>query len=198
MYIIKERYFMRPSKITFFPMNELPDSLMLRIFTYLNMSDLGKASRVCRKWKRITYDPSIWRSVNLERHARTLDDKSFQLMVKSRLGPSLRHLNLSNCAVTSKMLRQLAKSCKNLHSVIFGKGSKFVISNNDEVNFPPNLELLELRPARGDFAFLKRIPRHFTKLKYLGIGSHSSKGPVPRMFVKMQNLTILGRYVARK
>ena len=189
---------MRPSKIAYFPMNELPDSLVLRIFTHLNMVDLGRASRVCHKWKRITYDQSIWRSVNLERHARTLDDKSFQLMVKSRLSVSLRQLNLSNCAVSSKMLRQLAKSCKNLQSVIFGKGSKLVNSSTDEVNFPPNLELLELRPARGDFTFLKRIPRHFTKLKYLGIGSHSSKGPVPRMFVKMQNLAILGRWLVQQ
>lgn len=171
-------------------MNHLPDSLMLRIFAHLSMADLGRAATVCRTWRRITYDPSIWRSVNLEKHARSLDDKSFQLLVRTRLGLALRHLNLSNCAVTSKMLRQLSKSCKNLLCVIFGKGSKFVHSN-DEVNFPPNLELLELRPARGDFSFLKRIPRHFTKLRYLGIGSHSSKGSVPRMFVKMQNLTIL-------
>ena len=172
-------------------MDRLPDSLMLRIFTHLSMADLGKVSSVCQTWRRITHDPSIWRSVNLEKHARGMDVKSFQLLVKTRFGPSLRHLNLANFAATSKMLRQLSKSCKNLQSLVFGRGSKFVYSSNDEVNFPPNLQLLELRPARGDFAFLKRIPRHFTMLKYLGIGSHSSKGAVPRMFVKMQNLAIL-------
>ena len=91
-------------------MDRLPDSLMLRIFTQLSMTDLGKVSRVCQTWRRITHDPSIWRSVNLEKHARGMDDKSFQLLVKTRFGPALRHLNLANFAATSKMLQELAKS----------------------------------------------------------------------------------------
>src|SRR5580658_4580230 len=39
--------------------NTLPDELILHIFKYLNISDLAQASRVCKKWCRISNDLNL-------------------------------------------------------------------------------------------------------------------------------------------
>ena len=89
------------------------------------------------------------------------------------------------------------RKCKSLRYLIFSRGSKLRPPSpppkytETTYEFPSQLELVELRPIKGDFSFLGRITRHFCEVKYLGIGNNSSKGAVPSMFTKMQRLVIL-------
>uniref|UniRef100_A0A2K6MBS7 F-box and leucine rich repeat protein 12 n=1 Tax=Rhinopithecus bieti TaxID=61621 RepID=A0A2K6MBS7_RHIBE len=44
---------------------ELPDSVLLEIFSYLPVRDRIRISRVCHRWKRLVDDRWLWRHVDL-------------------------------------------------------------------------------------------------------------------------------------
>ncbi|XP_076614699.1 S-phase kinase-associated protein 2 [Chaetodon auriga] len=46
--------------------DHLPDELLLRILFYLPLQDLLRMSIVCKRWHRLVFDESLWRSVDLE------------------------------------------------------------------------------------------------------------------------------------
>ncbi|KAM9338348.1 S-phase kinase-associated protein 2 [Symphorus nematophorus] len=46
--------------------DHLPDELLLRIIFYLPLQDLLRMSMVCKRWHRLAFDESLWRSVDLE------------------------------------------------------------------------------------------------------------------------------------
>lgn len=41
----------------------LPDSILLQIFSFLDVPDLGCVAKTCKKWKRVSLDESLWRSI---------------------------------------------------------------------------------------------------------------------------------------
>uniref|UniRef100_A0A2K5BYH9 F-box and leucine rich repeat protein 12 n=1 Tax=Aotus nancymaae TaxID=37293 RepID=A0A2K5BYH9_AOTNA len=44
---------------------QLPDSVLLEIFSYLPVRDRIRISRVCHRWKRLVDDRWLWRHVDL-------------------------------------------------------------------------------------------------------------------------------------
>lgn len=40
--------------------NQLPDEILMKIFSFLSNSDKLKSAQVCRKWNELIYDPSNW------------------------------------------------------------------------------------------------------------------------------------------
>uniref|UniRef100_A0A452RWL7 F-box domain-containing protein n=1 Tax=Ursus americanus TaxID=9643 RepID=A0A452RWL7_URSAM len=44
---------------------DLPDSVLLEIFSYLPVRDRIRISRVCHRWKRLVDDRWLWRHVDL-------------------------------------------------------------------------------------------------------------------------------------
>ena len=44
---------------------DLPDEIILQIFTHLEFYDNALASRVCRRWKLLSEDQSLWQKHNL-------------------------------------------------------------------------------------------------------------------------------------
>lgn len=178
-------------------MDFLPEIVILKVFSFLPVGDLGKAARVCSYWRRLAYDHSLWKAVNLKRQAAKLDEDTLHMLIRTRFSHSLSILHLGGCKISLELLSELNRKCKSLKYLIFSRGSKLRPPSPPpkytEVTyeFPSQLELVELRPIKGDFAFLGRIIRHFCEVKYLGIGNNSSKGAVPSLFTKMQRLVIL-------
>ncbi|KAJ7335052.1 hypothetical protein JRQ81_012993 [Phrynocephalus forsythii] len=43
----------------------LPDELLLGIFSYLSLTDLLKIAQVCRRWRRLSLDESLWQTLDL-------------------------------------------------------------------------------------------------------------------------------------
>ncbi|KAM9263187.1 S-phase kinase-associated protein 2 [Morus bassanus] len=43
----------------------LPDELLLAIFAYLPINYLLKASRICKRWHRLSFDESLWQTLDL-------------------------------------------------------------------------------------------------------------------------------------
>lgn len=47
-------------------LNDLPDELLLNIFSYLSKSDVLKAAQVNRKWNGLVYDKTNWRNLDFD------------------------------------------------------------------------------------------------------------------------------------
>ncbi|VDP98611.1 unnamed protein product [Trichobilharzia regenti] len=49
----------------FFLITRLPEKIMLQIFSHLTHPELCNIARVCKMWRRLAYDQSLWQSLNL-------------------------------------------------------------------------------------------------------------------------------------
>ena len=69
-----------------------PDELIVKIFSYLTTQQLCRsASPVCRKWKQITKEPSLWKSIDFNCNP---EIESLSLLWVLRKAPLLRKLVL--------------------------------------------------------------------------------------------------------
>ena len=48
--------------------SELPDEVMLEVFSRLSVLDIAQASQVCRGWYQLSEEPYLWRAVRLRIH----------------------------------------------------------------------------------------------------------------------------------
>ncbi|KAG6445509.1 F-box/LRR-repeat protein 7 [Manduca sexta] len=106
--------------------NTLNDALWLKILSYLEVSDLCRVSRVCRRWARLvarlTTRPEIWKKIRaagpLEIAARCAG---------ARAGPcvnAVKEWRAKNCAVTVASAQLLAATFRNLtHLAVTGSSS---------------------------------------------------------------------------
>ncbi|GAM22704.1 hypothetical protein SAMD00019534_058790 [Acytostelium subglobosum LB1] len=77
----------------------LPEEVMLLIFRFLTPNDLcSGVCRVCRKWRTLAFDISLWRSICLERDL--LDNTSFiGSSSSSHHSNNNRHMLAINCSI---------------------------------------------------------------------------------------------------
>ena len=117
---------------------DLPDELILKVFSYTETVDLLKCGQVSKKIRTISNDNSLFQTVNLSNKYLKCDllatvlnkgCKSLNLSDSSILGnlsliqnSQLRELDLSNCRATtyystSGVLEELVKSCDSLQKL---------------------------------------------------------------------------------
>ncbi|XP_075202595.1 LOW QUALITY PROTEIN: F-box/LRR-repeat protein 12 [Anomaloglossus baeobatrachus] len=70
----------------------LPDSVLLEVLSFLSVRDLIRSCRVCKRWKRLILDKSLWRYVDLTPYK--LNSKILWHLVRHWLGASLQTLKL--------------------------------------------------------------------------------------------------------
>ena len=46
-------------------MEQLPNEILVNIFTFLNIQDLGRCAQVCKRWHLVSQDEKAWLKVNL-------------------------------------------------------------------------------------------------------------------------------------
>lgn len=114
--------------------DSLPDELLLGIFSYLHLTDLLRASRVCKRWNRLSCDESLWHSVDLTgKHlANGVIGRLLSLGVvvlrcpRSCTGEPLfkqvsplrlQHADFSNCTISTDSLQSIISRCHNLHDL---------------------------------------------------------------------------------
>ncbi|KAM8960884.1 S-phase kinase-associated protein 2 [Pelodytes ibericus] len=112
----------------------LPDELFLSIFSYLNLTDLLRVSRVCKRWNRLSSDDSLWYSLDL--CGKYLSDGvlgkllSYGVVVfrcpRSTTGEPmfkdvgslrLQHVDLSNCTISVTALQSILSRCYKLQNL---------------------------------------------------------------------------------
>lgn len=69
---------------------------------------------VCTKWRRITYDHSLWRDADL-RGLNLMTEKSLTLI--DRISSCVLTMNLNGCALTVALITAVADKCVNLKSL---------------------------------------------------------------------------------
>ena len=92
---------------------KLPESILLNIFHCFAFKDLGRVAMVCRKWRRIAYDHSLWRDADL----RGLDLTEKSLALIDRISPVVSTMNISGCALTVAFITAIAEKCVSLKTL---------------------------------------------------------------------------------
>ncbi|KFP00583.1 S-phase kinase-associated protein 2, partial [Calypte anna] len=114
--------------------NVLPDELILAIFAYLPLSDLIRASVVCKRWHGLSFDESLWQSLDLT--GRNLQPGVIGQLLpagvtvfrcpRSCIGSPLlktskplkmQHMDLSNCTVAVEDLYSILCLCESLQNL---------------------------------------------------------------------------------
>ena len=54
-------------KLSFFPLGDLPDEILLKIFSYMNIKGVLQCGKVSMRFRAISNDQSLWLKLNLFR-----------------------------------------------------------------------------------------------------------------------------------
>lgn len=121
-----------------FQINCLPQVVFLSILSYLDVKNLGRASRVSKHWYNSTLDPCLWRKLKLQKR----EQVNSEVLVRiTNYGSTATVLDVSECrniteegllkalqqcrylielyvvrcpAVTDKCLAEMGQSCQNI------------------------------------------------------------------------------------
>ncbi|XP_061875576.1 S-phase kinase-associated protein 2 isoform X2 [Colius striatus] len=136
----------------------LPDELLLAVFAYLPLSDLLKVSLVCKRWHRLSFDESLWQTLDLTGR-NLLPGVIGQLLPagvtvfrcpRSCIGNPLfktskplrvQHMDLSNCTVSVVDLESILCLCERLQNLSL---EGLVLSDNIVKSIAKNHSLMRL------------------------------------------------------
>lgn len=74
--------------------DKLPEEVVLYIFNMLNKRTLTKCAYVCKKWQRISYDESLWQSLNIPHRRLSI------MTLDHLLRRNIKHLSISHSNVS--------------------------------------------------------------------------------------------------
>ena len=159
------------------PVFSLHEEDLLKIFSFLSLSDLLRVSRVCRWWYSLSFDPILWRDIDLRRFASRLTDPvKMEMLIMKRLS-SIQCLDLSGFSISEETLRILFSFCKHLR-VLKLKSVTFTGSTNrptqmDDLEgrmlFPDSLEYLDIRFSQGHARVYRAIASRLCNIRFFGL-----------------------------
>lgn len=102
-------------------LNDLPDNILIFIFSHLTTTDLCRASGVCQKWQTLCWDPLLWSSINITNYQDSDINKVLRTIL-SKLAMdsqgyclSVHTIKLNGCELLSdKGLGFIARFCIDL------------------------------------------------------------------------------------
>ncbi|NWU90325.1 SKP2 protein, partial [Upupa epops] len=112
----------------------LPDELLLAIFNYLPLIDLLKVSQTCKRWRSLSFDESLWQTLDLTT-GNLLPGVLGQLLptgvtvfrcprscirsplFKTSTPLKVEHMDLSNCTVSAIDLQSILCLCEKLQNL---------------------------------------------------------------------------------
>ncbi|XP_022167667.1 F-box/LRR-repeat protein 2 isoform X1 [Myzus persicae] len=125
---------------------KLPDKVLLNIFSYLSHKEICSMSRVCKKWRTIAYNTSLWYSVSLRPEISGLHVTSLDFLlslISVRFGSSLRYIELPIELITHTVLHELANRCPNLTHMLLDFSTAMQLHDFSELQaFPTKLKYL--------------------------------------------------------
>ncbi|XP_037077796.1 F-box/LRR-repeat protein 7-like [Pollicipes pollicipes] len=103
------------------PFVRLSDELALRVFSHLSADELSRCARVCRRWRRLAWQPCLWTDIRLTGGCADPDGALghiFRLLGRRQPGalcPAVLRVRLDGCSrLTDAGLAQLAHRCPQL------------------------------------------------------------------------------------
>jgi hypothetical protein len=105
------------SKLPTASFEDLPDEIILQIFTHLEFYDNASASQVCKKWKWLSEDQFIWQKVKLD--GKQVPAKFIEKALRHGCqylglrGTEITNVSDPNSFSVSNQLKYLSISCEN-------------------------------------------------------------------------------------
>lgn len=99
--------------------HDLPDELIVKIFSYLSTQELCQnVAPVCRKWRQISLDHSLWKSLDFSRRPHL---SSLNLLWVMRRAPLLKRLVISGRVnITRAEVAIFTECCPGIQDIDFG------------------------------------------------------------------------------
>ena len=175
---------------------DLPDTVILKVFSYLDEIQLCKVACVCANWRRIAYDSSLWTRVDLRRYHSRLDNLRLMKLVRTRLAPLVTSLNLGSYTLPPHVFQALSKHCPKL-TVLGLEGVTFVDNFAAYSNsFPQGLKKLDIRHARGHASAFRKIAQSMKGIECLGLSdelfdSLERELELEPLFRKFENIRVM-------
>jgi len=142
---------------------ELPDKVLLRVFSFLKHQEMMKYSVVSKKWKMIAQDSRLWGFVSLRPEISGLQIHNVDMLLKliqNRFAANLRYLELPCDLITREVLQELANRCPNLTHLLLDFSHGAQLADFSELNaFPTKIKYLCLCLSETIFLdnFMKKI-----------------------------------------
>uniref|UniRef100_A0A8D8YS85 F-box/LRR-repeat protein 20 n=1 Tax=Cacopsylla melanoneura TaxID=428564 RepID=A0A8D8YS85_9HEMI len=96
---------------------KLPKELLLRIFSYLDVTSLCRCAQVSKAWNVLALDGSNWSRIDLFNFQRDVEGPVLE-NISRRCGGFLRQILLKGClSLTDNSLRILAQHCNNIEDI---------------------------------------------------------------------------------
>ncbi|XP_069483232.1 S-phase kinase-associated protein 2 isoform X2 [Ambystoma mexicanum] len=139
----------------------LPDELFLSIFSYLPLTTLLKVSRVCKRWHRLSFDESLWSSLDLTGKS-LLPGVIGQVLsagivafrcpracvpeplFKNSRPLRIQHMDLSNCTISVATLQSILCRCHKIQNLSL---EGLVLSDDILRSIAQNSDLVRLNLA---------------------------------------------------
>lgn len=145
--------------------DQLPDEVVVKIFSFLKSMDLSVCAKVCRRFEILAWTPLLWRTIQLEGEGIS-GDKAIrgvlrQLCGQGRTGtcPSVERIHLTGgCKISDKGLLLLAKRCPELtHLQIHGSVTVTNAALTEVTTRCTNLQHLDVTGSHSKSHFTKFI-----------------------------------------
>ncbi|XP_060083889.1 F-box/LRR-repeat protein 12-like [Ylistrum balloti] len=153
----------------------LPENILLEILSYLSVKDLCRAGRVCRAWRRVVRDNTLWRHVdllpyrlNLQKMWKVIRAHFSECLLTMKVrgfvesaGPKQKKPSLSDA-----MLLDLRERCPNIRDLHLHMCNTDNISAN---NLPRSLTRLVLHGCSWQPRWLKGHEENLQKIEGLDL-----------------------------
>jgi len=142
---------------------DLPDKVLLRVFSFLSHREMMKYSVVCKKWRMVAQDSRLWGFVSLRPEISGLYIPNQDMLLKliaTRFTTNLRYLELPCDLITREVLQELANKCPNLTHLLLDFSHGAQLADFTELNaFPTKIKYLCLCLSEVIFLdnFMKKI-----------------------------------------
>lgn len=141
--------------------HDVPDLVLLKIFSFLRIPDLCVVMRVSRKWRMVALDPQLWQTVNLRPDFNGIQISHVDTLlhlISQRFGASLRYLELPCDLITIPVLEALANEAPLLRYLTLDFSNAMQLHDfNDLSGFPSNLYYLSI--CLSDVIFMEGLMR---------------------------------------
>jgi Leucine-rich repeat (LRR) protein len=166
----------------------LPDSIILEIFSFFSQTKLCSLAVVCKKWKRLALDGSLWRKVDLQR----LKSHEIDNLMGTPLGRQLRRLVVWKCSLSPENLVTLSESCPQLQELCLRRNTiKEQKVKRLRKPYFPQLLVLDARELQGYVGHAIQTVAYAQNIERVAIDSSMDGFFDPRVFNNATRLQIL-------
>ncbi|XP_073429739.1 F-box and leucine-rich repeat protein 13 [Dendrobates tinctorius] len=149
--------------------SQLPQRAVLKIFGFMDLVDLARSAQVCRSWKIITQNSSLWNSIDFSSVRHHIQDK-FVINILRKCRPYVIRLNLRRCSTLHWSTYKGIGECRNLQDLNLAECRNV---NEDAIRVIcegcPALLYLNLSHTDITNSTIRVMSRYLLNLQYLSV-----------------------------